>query len=1657
MAKKIGILCPVRFSIFSSGTTSVALNLYDYLTEFGFTVHLLNILPSNGINWFDDCSQLTSQYIVKNLDSITTPEYDIVIDIDAATIGEKRRICAKKVIVFFRKPVILNDIESIVYPVNNKLPHYVEDVDAIFIYDFFSEYDVQYLQLLVPNKPIFRIPFLWRPKIIESYHKEVGIKHWSQMNPVNSQARWNPHVMESNLHNNSSCILPMVIFRQLILQNAFNFDEYTIHNMEQLNNSDYFRDNIKKTTEHPSLKANFIGRQRAVDLVIQQKSVLVSHIRFISFRPIHIDSLWAGVPIIHNSILLRDIGHGLERFYYRDNDILDSIQAFKNLESDYNTQSGFFDMKNQEEIRKEILIRFSGFTEEYKNLWKPVLAFFNDSFDSSTVPSTVPSTVSSVIPSTITYTIPKTTTLSSPKKVYTILFTDMWDAFNPEYNFFLLLLNESAKSQNILVKGYSLDTINLQTPDLLIFGPFGKSYLLFPNIPKMHYTGENSPPIWGNSNTTYTDNIKLNVGYSLLERSDETYMRIPLWMLEIDWFGADANQIRNPKPLPIDCVTHANIEEKSRHQDRFCAFVVTNPLNEIRNQSFFWLSSYKQVDSAGRLFNNIGNEIFAGLGGGGGELLKHEFLKKYKFSLCFENSSAEGYTTEKLLHAKAAGCIPIYWGDPKVSRDFNDKGFINANNVHNAEDLIALVKNIDQDSEKYDKMYAEPLLDDYHFDLARRRLSEFARKIWNILDATICPTLPKFVGASSSKEAKGAEEKRDDTQSLVTIDTSTKIQSMVLVTFATERFLPFLQMWLSIFNQHKSHLPGIMGQVYLGEDISDSIKEQLEAQNLNILFRRLPTDIVRVPDFPDFWEAQHFAWKLWLVNDIANSISDRLVFYMDCGALLVRMPLEYASEVLLHGISLLEDPRQDNHHWCSQDFCNLLNVSETEKDSQQIWAGGFMFVGGHPLVKKLFASALAYAKHRNVIVGPKWEGVAADGKPFGHRHDQSILSILSHRLNISRFPLDKVYCDYSMQRTFKQKCALYVHRGNFIQHKDFLPKINEAHVINLARRSDRLKQFYNNHPAMEGPVIVDTACDGSKLQLTPMLHRLFINNDFHWKKPILGCAMSHLKLWYALANEGPEINTYLILEDDVKFKPGWENIWKQAVQYIPEDYDVLYLGGILPPNRTGYDQVIEQIAPFWSRIKEHSLYGQSPPNRYFHSCNYSYILTKEGAKKILNKIIANGGYYTSADHMVCNQLELLKHYFLTPLVAGCYQDDDPKYANSVFNDFSRVDGFDSDLWNNDVKFTEQERSVVPFENISPSFEKAIEDAFHNVEVIGTQKKKSEEELTNLIEPISTPIPEEKFIYFYSVLPHKLLVNTFMENQWITDLLELSINDGRIFGTPSKIITNEIKNLDYDHEPLSCKPIFIVQQPYIALYKAIFEKYEATKKDFYVLHLSDEYTKEKQHRDDITWYNLSSCKGVVRIYMREDIDTSKVVTIPLGYAKRGIHLIENPLKHTPSLPFREITWSFRGTGWNNRVTNLEVLKGVGNYRCVFYNDWNDPKQAGREEYIGELLNSKFVICPGGMNPETFRFYEALEMGAIPIYVREPGDELYFKRITETIQIISFHSWDDVANFMKHLLENPDQMEAYRNMLLNGWMYTKKISSDNMKRIWNYVQV
>ena len=73
-----------------------------------------------------------------------------------------------------------------------------------------------------------------------------------------------------------------------------------------------------------------------------------------------------------------------------------------------------------------------------------------------------------------------------------------------------------------------------------------------------------------------------------------------------------------------------------------------------------------------------------------------------------ENQISDGYITEKLLHAKICGNIPIFYGDATVNEDFNPNCFIHINEINDTE-LMGRIEELDKDKSLYSSKFDEPL------------------------------------------------------------------------------------------------------------------------------------------------------------------------------------------------------------------------------------------------------------------------------------------------------------------------------------------------------------------------------------------------------------------------------------------------------------------------------------------------------------------------------------------------------------------------------------------------------------------------------------------------------------------------------------------------------------------------------------------------------------------------------------------------------------------------------------------------------------------------------------------------------------------------------------------------------------------------------------
>jgi hypothetical protein len=124
--------------------------------------------------------------------------------------------------------------------------------------------------------------------------------------------------------------------------------------------------------------------------------------------------------------------------------------------------------------------------------------------------------------------------------------------------------------------------------------------------------------------------------------------------------------------------------------------VASNPISE-RFFAYDILSTIDKVDGFGSMFNNKFNED------------KIKIINNYKFNICFENSISPGYVTEKLLEAKLAGCIPIYWGDSAAHSDFNSNGFIDFTRMSSLQELSNTVKSIYESEDRMIEIASQPM------------------------------------------------------------------------------------------------------------------------------------------------------------------------------------------------------------------------------------------------------------------------------------------------------------------------------------------------------------------------------------------------------------------------------------------------------------------------------------------------------------------------------------------------------------------------------------------------------------------------------------------------------------------------------------------------------------------------------------------------------------------------------------------------------------------------------------------------------------------------------------------------------------------------------------------------------------------------------------
>lgn len=282
----------------------------------------------------------------------------------------------------------------------------------------------------------------------------------------------------------------------------------------------------------------------------------------------------------------------------------------------------------------------------------------------------------------------------------------------------------------ILKKYYDVEMS--ENPDYLFYNDSSYEHLKY-NCIKIFYTGENMSP-----NFNLCDYA---IGFDYMDFGDR-YYRLPLYLIAVFYNKDEIRLVGDDYLTRQEPFTKQDLLKKTE----FCSFVYSNyRASEERKIFFDKLNKYKKVNAGGGYLNNIGGKVAN----------KLKFELKHKFSIAFENSSRAGYTTEKIVGSLVAKTIPIYWGNPEIGREFNEKCFINCHNYNSFDGVVERVKEIDDNDDLYLSIINEPLAaKSYNFEEVKKGFEDFLR---HIIDQPLNSARRRTINPAKARELEKHE------------------------------------------------------------------------------------------------------------------------------------------------------------------------------------------------------------------------------------------------------------------------------------------------------------------------------------------------------------------------------------------------------------------------------------------------------------------------------------------------------------------------------------------------------------------------------------------------------------------------------------------------------------------------------------------------------------------------------------------------------------------------------------------------------------------------------------------------------------------------------------------------------------------------------------
>jgi len=357
---KIGITLDMSIAFWANGMQQNIVFLYSLLKQ----------IPEN------DCYYITHKkpaYILNKkhqgmmLDDLMSDDGEVL---DALIIAGfdllpemydklKQRNPNIKIILIHFGNKLMDDIHYTVAPSNYKKqpitpPKYLSQ---IWISPH-HEYGKEYIKTYYHHEDVRVIPYIWDPYFVQEKIKELKNKNLSPF--FSAEKSRSVCVFEPNISHLKNCIIPVAICERFDSLHPDKLNAINVFSTDRIREKEYFSSLMKKFKIVQ--KKDFIffnNRWGSLDALSKFGSIVVSHQINNELNYSHFETLYLGLPLIHNSPRLESYGYYYPEFDVKmgANQLMSAVLNHQIVQQDYQRES------------REFLLPFSPYNQKNAGIY----------------------------------------------------------------------------------------------------------------------------------------------------------------------------------------------------------------------------------------------------------------------------------------------------------------------------------------------------------------------------------------------------------------------------------------------------------------------------------------------------------------------------------------------------------------------------------------------------------------------------------------------------------------------------------------------------------------------------------------------------------------------------------------------------------------------------------------------------------------------------------------------------------------------------------------------------------------------------------------------------------------------------------------------------------------------------------------------------------------------------------------------------------------------------------------------------------------------------------------------------------------------------------------------------------------------------------------